>query len=155
MWPLWNMKITIIISKNLLLIFVKFLVRNFSVKDVFIQNLKEVDRLFIVSSWVTLKEWISSIYKMIGKKVHWKFEFMLLSNKLVLTFKITFTQKTQNNQVSAMYWKHIDSNDAGPVFNDWYIRSSHRRCSVRKGVLRNLAKFTETHLCQCLCLQLC
>ena len=28
------------------------------------------------------------------------------------------------------------------------IRSSHRRFSVRKGVLRNFAKFTAKHLCQ-------
>ena len=28
------------------------------------------------------------------------------------------------------------------------IRSSHRRCSVEKGVLRNFAKFTGKHLCQ-------
>ena len=27
-------------------------------------------------------------------------------------------------------------------------RSSHRRCSVKKGVLRNFAKFTGKHLCQ-------
>ena len=31
-----------------------------------------------------------------------------------------------------------------------HIRNSHRRCSVRKGVLRNLAKFTGKHLCQSL-----
>ena len=30
------------------------------------------------------------------------------------------------------------------------IRSSHRRCSVKKGVLRNFAKFTGKHLCQTL-----
>ena len=30
------------------------------------------------------------------------------------------------------------------------FRSSHRRCSVEKGVLGNFAKFTERHLCQCL-----
>ena len=29
-----------------------------------------------------------------------------------------------------------------------HVRSSHRRCSVRKGVLRNFAKFTGKHLCQ-------
>ena len=29
-------------------------------------------------------------------------------------------------------------------------RSSHRRCSVKKGVVRNLAKFTGKHLCQSL-----
>ena len=28
------------------------------------------------------------------------------------------------------------------------IRSSHRRCSVKKGVRRNIAKFTGKHLCQ-------
>ena len=30
------------------------------------------------------------------------------------------------------------------------LRSSHRRCSVGKGVLRNFAKFTGKHLCQSL-----
>ena len=29
-------------------------------------------------------------------------------------------------------------------------RSSHRRCSVKKDVLRNLAKFTGKHLCRSL-----
>ena len=27
-------------------------------------------------------------------------------------------------------------------------RSSHQRCSIKKGVLRNVAKFTGKHLCQ-------
>ena len=30
------------------------------------------------------------------------------------------------------------------------FRSSHWRCSVKKGVLRNFAKFTEKHLCESL-----
>ena len=30
------------------------------------------------------------------------------------------------------------------------FRSSHQRCSMKKGVLRNFTKFTEKHLCQCL-----
>ena len=30
------------------------------------------------------------------------------------------------------------------------VRSSHQRCSVKKGVLRNFAKFTGKHLCQSL-----
>ena len=33
------------------------------------------------------------------------------------------------------------------------FRSSHRRCPVRKGVLRNFAKFTRKHLCQSLFLK--
>ena len=37
------------------------------------------------------------------------------------------------------------------IFHCFFIlRSSHQRCSVRKGVLRNLAKFTRKHLCQSL-----
>ena len=31
-----------------------------------------------------------------------------------------------------------------------HSRSSHQRCSVKKGVLRNFAKFTGKHLCQSL-----
>ena len=34
--------------------------------------------------------------------------------------------------------------------NDGAFRSSHRRCSVRKGVVRNFAKFAGKHLCQSL-----
>ena len=30
----------------------------------------------------------------------------------------------------------------------WTLRSSHQRCSMRKSVLRNFAKFTRKHLCQ-------
>ena len=29
-----------------------------------------------------------------------------------------------------------------------HLRRSHRRCSIKKGVLRNFAKFTGKHLCQ-------
>ena len=36
------------------------------------------------------------------------------------------------------------------VTNHAMNRSSHRRCSLRKGVLRNFAKFTGKHLCQSL-----
>ena len=32
----------------------------------------------------------------------------------------------------------------------WTVRSSHRTCSVKKGVFRNFAKFTGKHLCQSL-----
>ena len=30
------------------------------------------------------------------------------------------------------------------------VRSSHQRCSIKKGALRNFAKFTGKHLCQSL-----
>ena len=40
---------------------------------------------------------------------------------------------------------------ASMLYRIFYIcRSSHRRCSVRKGALRNFAKFTGKHPCQSL-----
>ena len=33
---------------------------------------------------------------------------------------------------------------------DKLYRSSHRRCSMKKGVLKNFPKFTGKHLCQSL-----
>ena len=35
----------------------------------------------------------------------------------------------------------------------YFFRSSHRRCSMKKGVLGNFAKFTGKHLCQSLFLK--
>ena len=37
-----------------------------------------------------------------------------------------------------------------PTFPIPIFRSSHQRCSVRQGVLRNFTKFTGKHLCQSL-----
>ena len=49
-------------------------------------------------------------------------------------------------------WKSLV--DKGKSFEalltNLYVRSSHRRCSVRKGVLRKFAKFTGKHLWQSL-----
>ena len=36
----------------------------------------------------------------------------------------------------------------GFIFRNGTLRSSHQRCSVWKGVLRNYAKFTGKYLCQ-------
>ena len=33
----------------------------------------------------------------------------------------------------------------------WYYRSSHQKCSMKKGVLRNFGKFKGKHLCYSLC----
>ena len=50
-------------------------------------------------------------------------------------------------------FKHIRSQHVNVTSSKWRQkrRSSHRRCSVRKGILRNFAKFTGKHLCQSLC----
>ena len=61
------------------------------------------------------------------------------------------------------YWRELKKNSVTTIIhflqliliwvwniNETYVRSSHRRCSVRKGVLRNFVKFTGKHLCQSL-----
>ena len=48
------------------------------------------------------------------------------------------------NKLSQFKWIKLDSN-----FPE-IIRSRHRRCSVKKGVLRNFEKFTGENLCQSL-----
>ena len=61
------------------------------------------------------------------------------------------------------YWRELKKNSVTTIIhflqliliwvwniNETYVRSSHRRCSVRKGVLWNFVKFTGKHLCQSL-----
>ena len=50
----------------------------------------------------------------------------------------------QSSQLPLQFWDRL-SHDAIVSHQD---RSSHQRCSVKKGVLRNFAKFTGKHLCQ-------
>ena len=46
--------------------------------------------------------------------------------------------------------RHVDPILLSSKKNRSFYRSSHWRCSVRKVVLRNFAKFTGKHLCQSL-----
>ena len=48
---------------------------------------------------------------------------------------------------SNLQWIHVNQL---PTFSLKILKSSHQRCSVKKGVLRNFAKFTGKHLCQSL-----
>ena len=50
--------------------------------------------------------------------------------------------RTMRNAIVLHLLKSVDKNVI--------IRSSHRRCSLRKGVLRNFVKSTGKHLCQSL-----
>ena len=45
---------------------------------------------------------------------------------------------------------HLKCDFSNIIFRFIVFRSSHRRCSVRKGVLRNFTKFTGKHLYQSL-----
>ena len=54
-------------------------------------------------------------------------------------------KKKENKEISLNSQRIIAGTSDGTA-----NRSSHRRCSVRKGVLRNFVKFTEKHLCRIL-----
>ena len=60
----------------------------------------------------------------------------LLIKNLRIIYKICFPK----NKCSKNFWKIVRK----------IVRSSHRRCSVKRGVLRNFAKLTGKHLCQSL-----
>ena len=49
-------------------------------------------------------------------------------------------------------WQWVRTNNIRSEFirNPATYRTSHRRCSLRKGVLKNFTKFTGKHLCQSL-----
>ena len=50
-----------------------------------------------------------------------------------------------------LVWTFSDMNKKrNKLLRKWRSRSSHRRCSVRKGVLRNFSKFTGKHMCKSL-----
>ena len=51
---------------------------------------------------------------------------------------------------SGLYFPVFGLNTEKYRIEETPYRSSHRRCSVKNGVLRNFVKFTEKHLCQSL-----
>ena len=77
-----------------------------------------------------------------------------------LNYKHTSTL-LKTKTVGSIRWLGLDPDHLILKFilkNSWFYnrmlrsmvsnRSSHRRCSVKKGVLRNFTKFTGKHLCQ-------
>ena len=83
---------------------------------------------FQKSLWLSWDEMGHSLSKLLIKALHWS---------LSRVFWLTLDGKASNESV-----KMIEL-----VVNN---RSSHQRCSLKKGVLRNFTKFTGTHLCQSL-----
>ena len=53
-----------------------------------------------------------------------------------------------SNVFAAQITEEIFEKIKGIIFRG--LRSSHRRCSVKKGVLKNFAELTGKHLCWCL-----
>ena len=80
---------------------------------------------------------------------HLKKAYIKISSRIAVgNFQNEFLQKNQNafRIINARHcWTNSD------LLRRWIVnRSSHQRYSVRKGVLRNFAKFTGEHLCQSL-----
>ena len=57
------------------------------------------------------------------------------------TRKITISAGEKKTKAVCSLKIHVSS------VRDLKFRRSHRRCSVREGILRNFAKFTGKHLC--------
>ena len=77
-------------------------------------------------------------------KIEWTLQ--ILSAKTSQNFQIIF-QWRWNTSLEERFYISL-SNIFSLYFSFPHI--FHRRCSVRKGVLRNFAKFTGKHLCQSL-----
>ena len=70
--------------------------------------------------------------------------FLLLNlNKQILARHILFFLKW----ISSIYVLHNKISSCCGTFHCHCLRSSHQRCSMWKGVLRNFAKFAGKHLC--------
>ena len=63
--------------------------------------------------------------------------------------KTTYGRK-ENYNIMSLIKKYLEVSNITSEPISFYYRSSHQRCSVKKGVLRNFAKFTGKHLCQSL-----
>ena len=61
---------------------------------------------------------------------------------------ISETQVPQNTNIFCLCFRRRYTKAGLKVAVQKQCRSSHQRCSVKKGVLRNFAKFTRRHLCQ-------
>ena len=71
-------------------------------------------------------------------------------DSIVKAVRILFRLKKENKAIQDRIIRDIRnflSKEKKIITND---RSSHKRFSVQKGVIRNFTKFTGKHLCQCL-----
>ena len=97
-----------------------------------------------------------SIKKMFLKISHYACNF-IKKETLAQVFSCEFCAISKNTFFTeqlrtAVSTKNLKFEKAAKIFSNAYVcmplRSSHQRCSVRKSVLRNFAKFTGKHLCQ-------
>ena len=80
--------------------------------------------------------WSHENWSVFWSSDHIKYWFWWLFGRRLLPLSLVKNEKTYNPKVTAIYVV---------LPNENWFRSSHRRCLVRKGVLRNFAKFTGKH----------
>ena len=69
----------------------------------------------------------------------------MIDLEYVATFRATFLLKNFRSDTYVRHWQTF-----AIKFLQRYCRSSHQRCCVKIGVLRNFKKFTGKHQCQSL-----
>ena len=80
------------------------------------------------------------LYQTVHKK--WSFPLRISGVNVTKPDLVTFTEEILDRKLHFfVQWKEVKNR---------IFRSSHRRCFVRKGVLRNFSKFTGKQLCQVL-----
>ena len=76
--------------------------------------------------------------------------FLITNNKIYDYFSVIYGSRYVQASVLKMtcnkVMTHCNNSLIHCLCKDFY-KSSHRRCSVRKGVFRNFAKLTGKHLC--------
>ena len=115
--------------------------------------------LFYVSTDVIWKTYSSSYFSSLATAVYFPSLLCLYETNSLQrrTFHYTFIPKTcvpwRKNHFGLFLNANTRSGRSKNAYQIDYRRlykSSHQRCSVKKGVLRNFAKFTGKHLCQSL-----
>ena len=113
-------------------------------------RLEQVPRLSSIKSSVALNEWDSFDPRFLNLR-----EFLFLMKVLLVMFfyaldLILAIGKSAILEPVSRFRLFLRFRNNITFFHHFPFRSSHRMCSVRKDVLRNVAKFTGKHLRQSL-----
>ena len=93
--------------------------------------LRPINKLNLISSGIKLKEHLLTLAKSVT--------YLGIEIDKTLSWNNQIEVLAKNSAELTEFFLNLD-----------IARSSHQRCSVKKGALKNFAKFTEKHLCQSL-----
>ena len=77
--------------------------------------------------------------------VRYKIQFLIIQFQLNSNTSVLCCIDNENTSSVAFVSRSTETSRRSS--NKKIVRSSHRRCSVKKGVLKNFTKFTVKHLC--------